>query len=118
MPAAAVEPLDAAAESLDAACRSLSPQADKAIGVASTSASQGSVSSPVAVGNATAGAISYTGVVSDNVNSYYSATVGSGLSYTVSISGMTVDVDLRVYSDAAFSTLLASSAFSGSPCSR
>jgi hypothetical protein len=76
-------------------------------------ASDGSVSAPVSIGNRVAGAINNFSGGANTINSYYVVAVSAGTSYTITMTGLSADLDLYLYSDATFTTLLDSSWASG-----
>jgi len=78
-------------------------------GLFSSFEDEGSMTSPMSIGSAAASTVSHDGQVSSDGNSYYVVTVGMNHTYTVTLSGMDYDVDLYVYSDSGFSTLIDSS---------
>ena len=65
---------------------------------------EGSIASPVDIGVAPP-SVTYNGQV-DKTSSYYVITVTQGEHYSISLTGMKVDLDLYVYSDSSFSSLL------------
>lgn len=66
---------------------------------------EGTIDSPVLLG--TAPTTTHAGSV-DNFSSYYKATVLNGQAYRVTASAMVADVDIYVYDDVSYSTLLCS----------
>ena len=69
-------------------------------------ASEGSIAAPANLGVATSTTVTHNGTA-NSIDGYY--TVTGSASDTVSLTGLSADLDLYVYSDAAFSTLLNSS---------
>ena len=70
---------------------------------AAPSGNEGTLAAPVDLGSAVAAAASHAGTVDVQGSSYYKATVTSGGAYTVTVTAMTYDADLVVYSDSSFS---------------
>ena len=75
-------------------------------------ASEGSAASPVSIGNAVSGMVTYSGVA-NGIDSYYVVTVTSGETYGVSMTGLSSDIDLRLYTDSTFTTSVDTSTSSG-----
>ncbi len=66
-----------------------------------TYTSEGNTDSPVDLGSLP---VSYPGEISNSANSYYTVSVTPGSSYNISLTGLSRDADLLVYSDSGFST--------------